>query len=273
MHIFISVDIEGVAGVSDGIQGQTGNPEYEVARRLMTQEANAAIRGAFAGGATEVTVADSHGKMRNMIAEDLDPRARVVAGIMRPLSMIEGIEPHHAGVILIGYHAAASNFGVLAHTISGLAFQRIEINGQMVGEPTLFGGYAAQIGVPLLAVSGDQHLAAEIANQFPNAKSIVVKNTIGAASTNSLSPQKARELIEADVTKVVRNASGAKVDQLIVPPLNVEIAFTKQAFADGAVLLPFVQRKDALRVTFVADNYQDVIGSIMAMALISSGML
>ena len=129
MKIFLSMDIEGVAGVGEGLQGRRGNPEYETARRLMTQEANAAIRGAFAGGASEVLVADSHGPMRNLIAEDLDPRARLIQGKPRPLSMIEGVSGDHAGVLMIGYHAAAGNRGTLSHTISGLAFAGIELNG------------------------------------------------------------------------------------------------------------------------------------------------
>ena len=48
MKILISVDIEGVAGVYHAEQVRAGNPEYERARRLMTQEANAAVEGAFA---------------------------------------------------------------------------------------------------------------------------------------------------------------------------------------------------------------------------------
>src|SRR5580698_773202 len=59
--IFISMDIEGVAGVVIPEQGQPGNLEYEHSRRLMTEEANAAVAGAFDGGATEVMVNDSHG--------------------------------------------------------------------------------------------------------------------------------------------------------------------------------------------------------------------
>ena len=127
MKIFISVDIEGVAGVCEPVQGQRGNAEYETARRLMTEEASAAVQGAFDGGATEVVVADSHGPMRNIIADQLDPRALLVSGKPRPLSMAQGLRPDHDGMVLIGYHAAAGEPGVLSHTISGLAFSRIRV--------------------------------------------------------------------------------------------------------------------------------------------------
>lgn len=272
MRIFISVDIEGVAGVCETLQGRRGNPEYEVARRLMTQEANAAIAGAFEGGATEVTVADSHGPMRNIIAEDLDERARLVSGKPRPLSMIQGIEADHDGVLLIGYHGAASSYGVLAHTVSGMAFHSIEINGVRAGEPTLFGGYAAEIGVPLLAVSGDDCLAKEIADQFPAARNIIVKQALGASAINSLSPQKSRELITRNVSEVVASAKSAPVQSPCKAPLAVSIRFHKQLYADGAGLLPMMERCDAHTVKFVTDNHADAISTISALSLIVNGL-
>jgi D-amino peptidase len=272
VRIFISVDIEGVAGVCETLQGRRGNPEYEVARRLMTQEANAAIAGAFDGGASEVTVADSHGPMRNIIAEDLDERARLVCGKPRPLSMIQGLDADHDGVVLIGYHGAASNFGVLAHTVSGLAFHSIVINGVQAGEPTLFGGYAAEIGVPLLAVSGDDCLAKEIATQFPQVCNIIVKQALGASAIDSLSPKKSRELIASAVSEVVAKAKDASVEGPCQSPLDVSVRFHKQLYADGAALLPQMERCDAQTVRFVADTHADAIGTISALALIVNGL-
>ena len=69
MKIFISADIEGIAGVMRPEQCSPGNADYDAARALMEQEVNAAIDGAFAGGATEVTVAVSHAMMQNLRAD------------------------------------------------------------------------------------------------------------------------------------------------------------------------------------------------------------
>lgn len=272
MKIFISVDIEGVAGVAESLQGRSGNPEYETARRLMTQEANAAIRGAFDGGATEVVVADSHGPMRNMIAEDLDPRARVVQGKPRPLSMIEGLRGDHAGVVMIGYHAAAGNRGTLAHTVSGLAFARIEINGVQAGEPTLFAGHAAELGVPLLAVSGDDLLAEEIERQFPASRRIVVKRAISASATESLSPAASREMIATEVAAAVRTAKDAPVQSPCKPPLDTTIHLNKQIYADAAALLPMLARSGPNAVRFVAKTHAEVIGTLSALSLMTLAM-
>jgi len=272
MKIFISVDIEGVAGVCEPVQGRRGNPEYEIARRLMTEEANAAIRGAFDGGATEVVIADSHGPMRNIIADLLDPRAQLVSGKPRPLSMIEGLTAAYDGIVLIGYHAAAGQRGVLAHTVSGLAFARIFMNGIITGEPTLFAGHAAEIGVPLLAASGDDQLCSEIAEQFPSARRIRTKIALGAQSSQSLSPESARKLITTEVRAAVENAAGFTPEAPCTSPLNVEIALNKQVFADAAALLPYVTRVDATSITFQADSHAEAIATISVLGLLAQAL-
>ncbi|MBO9429646.1 M55 family metallopeptidase [Sulfitobacter sp. R18_1] len=272
MKIFISVDIEGIAGVSEQLQGQRGNPEYEVARRLMTQEANAAIAGAFDGGATSVTVADSHGPMRNMIAEELDYRAELVSGKPRPLSMIQGLTEAYSGVVLIGYHGAAGEFGVLAHTISGLAFAEIRMNGEVVGEPTLFAGYATEIGVPLLAASGDDHLCKEIAHQFPHAIQITTKTALGAHASKSLSPAVSRKRIQEAVTKAVQTADDTNLSQPCTPPLTVEVRMMRQLYADAAALLPQIERLSANHIRFTAVNHTEAIGTLSALALMASAL-
>lgn len=111
MKILISVDIEGVAGVSHSEQVRSGNPEYEQARRWMTAEANAAIDGAFAGGATEVLVNDSHGSFRNLILQDIDARAHIITGKPRYLSMMSGVEQQCQAVFMVGYHAKSQEAG------------------------------------------------------------------------------------------------------------------------------------------------------------------
>lgn len=272
MRIFISVDIEGVAAVHAAIQGRRGNRDYEVARGLMTKEADAAVKGAFDGGAKKVSVADSHGHMSNILAEGLDERARLVSGKPRPLSMIQGVDENHDGIILIGYHAAAANAGIMAHTVSGMAFHSIEINGVRAGEPTLFAGHAAEIGVPLLAVSGDDCLAKEISEQFPSARRIVVKHALGAHAADSLSPGQSRELIRHSVATAVARAKSAPVEAPCTSPLEVVVRFHKPLYADAAALLPIMERLDAHTACFSAESHAHAIGTISALSLMSAGL-
>jgi D-amino peptidase len=151
MRIFISADIEGVAGVVSPLHGQPGNGEYERARRLMTEEVSAAVAGAFDGGATEVVVNDSHGPMINLLPELLDPRAELILGRPKPMNMFASLDGGFAGVFCTGYHSGAGRHGVLSHTINGFAFAAIRLNGIDCAEATLYGAYAGSLGVPCRA--------------------------------------------------------------------------------------------------------------------------
>lgn len=154
MNVYISVDIEGVAGVIERDQILTsGGQAYEVGRRLMTAEANAAVEGAIAGGATRVVVNDSHGGMSNLIAGELHPAALLIQGRVKPWFMVEGLDSSFDACSLVGYHAAAGvRDGVLNH-----AYHPYEVrcNGIVFSETGLNAMVAGHLGVPIALVTGD----------------------------------------------------------------------------------------------------------------------
>src|SRR5919202_1935998 len=135
MRVFVTVDIEGIAGVVNGEEGARGNPEYERARRLMTQEANAVVAGIYdADPGAEVTVADVHGPYRNMIPEDLDERATFSRGKPKTFGMVDGIDRCYDVSIFVGVHGrAGSGPAVLSHTFTG-AILDVLVNGKAYGE-------------------------------------------------------------------------------------------------------------------------------------------
>lgn len=175
MRVFISVDIEGVAGVVGREEGSQGNPEYERARRLMTAEASAAVRGIFnTDAAAEVTVADAHGAFRNIIPELLDPRARLVRGKPRPLAMIDGIQGGFDAVIFVGYHGRSGTVdSVLSHTFTGTLWD-VCINGVSFGEIGLKAAVSGSFGIPLVLVIGDASVAVEVDALLPGTSTVVV---------------------------------------------------------------------------------------------------
>jgi D-amino peptidase len=85
MRVLISADAEGVTGVTNTTELLFGKPHWEWMRGMMTADVNAAIEGAFAGGATEVVVNDSHWTMTNVLIEQLDPRADLIKGFHKHL--------------------------------------------------------------------------------------------------------------------------------------------------------------------------------------------
>src|SRR5262249_18587062 len=91
MRVLISADMEGTTGVTGWNDVQPGQAQYERFRRLLTADVNAAVEGAFQGGATEVLVNEAHDGMRNILIEDLDERVEMISGLHKPLVMMEGV--------------------------------------------------------------------------------------------------------------------------------------------------------------------------------------
>jgi len=201
--VYISVDMEGISGVTGDDQTSAGQPEYARARKLMAEDANAAIRGAFEGGATDILVNDSHGGQRNLLPEDLDPRARLISHSFKRYGMMEGLDDSFDAVIFVGYHAKAdSPRGLFAHTGSGVV-RDLQINGRSVGEGGLNAALAGWYGVPVVAVSGDDVAVAEVRESAPGARAVAVKRAINVRAVELKPLQAARaEIQEAARTGV-----------------------------------------------------------------------
>lgn len=261
MKIYISSDIEGVAGVVSPLQGTPGNPEYERARRLMTEEVNAAIEGAYKGGATEVLVNDSHGPMTNLLPDLLDARAELIQGKPKPPNMVAELTSDFAGTFFLGYHAGAGRHGVLAHTVSGFAFRQIRLNGQPCSEATLNGAYAGSLGVPVLLISGDDVTAQECGAHFPRAQIVTVKHALGNRAARSLAPARAREELRRAASAAMR-LSGIVAPFTMPGPYALEIVLAAPALADLAAVIPVAQRLDPVTVGFQALTLGEVLGWI-----------
>ena len=160
LKVYISADMEGIGGVSTWkVQAGSKGREFEKFARLMTQEVNAAIAGAFDAGATDVLVSDSHGDAQNIDIELLDKRARLVRAWPRPLGMMQGIDETIEAVIFVGYHASEdSPAAILSHTMLGDGF-KIKLNGKEVPEAGLSAAIAGDFGVPVVFLSGTRRSA------------------------------------------------------------------------------------------------------------------
>jgi D-amino peptidase len=240
MLVYISIDLEGVAGVATLDQIIRGGHGYPRAQRLMTAEANAAVAGAFDAGAEGVVVNDSHGTMDNLLHDELDPRARVVVGAPKPDGMAEGLSPDFGVALLVGYHAAGGRPGVLAHTYSGV-FAEVRLNGSVVSEAELTAQQAAAVGVPVGLVTGDDVICGLAEATFPGATTVVVKTALGHTAADSLAPSRACSEIRAAAALAVTSAVGLR--PIDVPDdLDVEIDLLTIVAAERAVLLPGIER-------------------------------
>jgi D-amino peptidase len=268
MKVLISTDIEGVAGVVHHQQVRAGNPEYERARVLMTHEANAAIAGAFDGGATEVLVNDSHGDFRNMPAELLDARAQFVLGKPRILGMMAGVDQGVDAVCMIGYHSRAQGRGILAHTTNSFAFARVIFNDQEIGEAGMYGALAGEYGVPVVMASGDDAFVEEHRPLFPQAVFVQTKRATGQTSGISLSPDAARAAIRDGVSVALRQARPAPY--LLRTPLQVRIETQTPTLADLFCQWPTLQRRAPDEVAFEAASVEHAVRIVNCLSAMSA---
>jgi D-amino peptidase len=269
MKILISVDIEGVAGVFQPEQTRSGNPEYERARLLMTQEANAAIAGAFDGGASAVLVNDSHGGYRNLLPDLLDARAQTVLGKPRYLGMMAGVDEGVAGVCLIGYHSRAQGRGVLAHTINSFAFARVYFNELELGEAGLYGALAGEFGVPVLLASGDDVFIEETRPLFPQAAFVQTKRAGGQTSGISLSPSQSCEAIRAGVTAALAQRVPV-LPFVLQAPIAVRLQTQTPALADLFCQWPSLHRLAGCELAFDAPTVQAALRMLNCLSAMSA---
>jgi len=235
VKVFISFDMEGVAGIVDWSQCRGPGQPYEEGRRLLLGEVNAAIDGAMAGGATEIVCNDSHGTMNNLDPADLHGQAVYVSGRHKPLYMMQGLDATADVVFMVGYHGSISGqSSVLSHTYNPAVISHVELNGVRVGE--------SGINAPVGLITGDQQTIAEADPFLPDAERVVVKESFTRFGAANLHPEVARELI----------ADGARraVERVAAEPSEVwEIAASSSGSPESEVLrLPAISRPTTLEV-------------------------
>ena len=260
LKVFVSVDMEGVTGVVNVDDVRRSGKDYDYFRQTMTREANAAIEGALAAGATEIIVRDSHGSALNLLPEMLHRSSKLIRDWSGgPISMMEGIDASYDAAIFVGYHAkAGSPNGVLDHTSSG-SVTDVSVNGVSMPETGYNALIAGHYNVPVVFVAGDKAVCDQARKLLGTVETVAVKEGIGAAALN-LHPEVARERIRAGVEKALRNLGRYKAYKLRIPYTMVLKLKSEQSIYEGA-LYPGAKRTGDWELTYVA---QDVLELMLA---------
>ena len=273
MKILIATDMEGITGVTTWDQVTPGHAEYARFRTLMTQDVNAAIRGACDGGADEVIVADGHWNGSNILVEELDRRARLNSGSPSPLSMMQGIDESVHGVFFVGYHARnGSPEAILDHTWSSRTIANVWLNEILTGEYGLNAALAGHFGVPVIMASGDQTACGQISDLLGEIETAVVKQASGRYAAECLPPQVSQGLIYQSALRAVgRLAAGDIADPFILDtPVRVTVEFFTSDMADRASLLPYTEREGRC-VTFTAKKMETAYRAFRSMVTMAAG--
>lgn len=261
MRVYISVDMEGIGGISHPHPTDPKDVRYPTSVALMVGETNAAIDGAVAAGATDILVNDSHWNMTNLLPEDVHQAARVLQG-EKAWSMVAGAQlaadgtPAFDVALFIGYHARAGHGrGTIAHTYSGRPVET-RLGGRPTGEYGLNAMILGAWGIPVGMVSGDDALADEVADWLPWAERVVVKEADGTHSAISVHPALARERVRAGAEEAVRRAASATSIQVldVDRPVVIEVDYARGVVADHAAIVPGAVRFGDRTVRYEADD-------------------
>ncbi len=252
MRIFICADMEGTAGILTWSETERDNPDYPEYRDLMTREVVAACEGARAAGAAEVVVKDAHDSARNLIVGLLPSYVRVIRGWSgHPDSMMFGLDASFAGALYTGYHSKAGTEGnLLAHSFN-TRISRLLLNGEVVSELTLNALCAARHGVPSLFLSGDEGICGDARALVPGIATVETLRGVGASS-NSLSPEAARDAIRAGVEAAIRAPRPPLPE--IPARLEMVIEFNTPNSAYRAAFYPGAKAHGPRAVSFVTDD-------------------
>lgn len=254
MKIYISVDMEGITGVVTGDQLGPQGFEYSRFREFMTQEANTAIEAAFAGGATEIVVSDSHGNGESLLIEKLPKNITLVRSWPRPLMMMQGIDETFAGAIFIGYHSSTTNpAGVRAHTMSSATLADVQLNGVSVPEAGINAAIAGHFNVPVIMISGDDAAVKEAAGLLGNIEGAVVKWNYGFHSARTLMPEAANDLIREKVRKAMSRIGEFKPYK-VSAPIRLDVRFKNYRPAEVLSYLSIVERTDSHSIRFLGKD-------------------
>jgi len=237
VKVFISFDMEGVAGIVDWAQCRGPGQAYEEGRRLLLGEVNAAIDGAMAGGATEIVCNDSHGTMNNLDPAELHGQASYVSGRHKPLYMMQGLDATADVVFMVGYHGSISGASsVLSHTYNPAVISQVLLNGTAVGESGINALVALACQAPVGLITGDQQTIAEADPFLPDAERVVVKDSFTRFGAANLHPEVAREMIADGARRAMERAAAepAEVWEIAAEPAPAAAPSAAPAAAPSA---------------------------------------
>jgi D-amino peptidase len=269
VKVFISFDMEGVAGIVDWSQCRAPGQPYEEGRALLLGEVNAAIDGALAGGATEIVCNDSHGAMNNLNPADLHGRAAYIAGRHKPRYMMEGLDDSFDAVFFVGYHGSISGEpSVLSHTYNPSVISRVTLGGVPVGESGINALVALGHGVPIALITGDQVTMAEAEPFAKQAERVVVKGSITRFAAAQVHPEEAREMIYAGAEAAIRRLGSLPLPE-IDRPVRLDVEMQSADMAHVAAWVKGVELSGTRSVRIAGDDPLEVYRSFVGLTYIT----
>jgi D-amino peptidase len=270
MKVLISADMEGVTGVTCPDDCEPGHPRWQYHRTFFISDVNAAVAGFAEAGATEILVNEAHADQRNLLLDKLDERATLLIGNHKPLGMMEGVDREPDAVAFVGYHTGSGERGVLAHTYLGNTITAVRINGEPASEGRMNALLAAEYGVPVVLVTGDDLTCVDAQKYAPAAAGVAVKTCIDRYSAICLPPA----VSAARITEGARRGlSGPHELSALADGYTYEVAFDAAHLAPLVTYIPGIEQVNDLTVRFTLPSMYEAIRCFRALTrLATSGV-
>jgi D-amino peptidase len=238
VRVFISVDMEGISGVTRWADVVTTGQDYQKARSWLTADVNAAVEGARRAGATEFVVEENHGveMLCNVVLDEIDPEVEVVRGLPRGgATTLAGLDDSFDAMFLVGHHAAAGDYpGICAHTISYGEYRAVRCNGRPISEGEIFVTVAAALGVPTALIAGDDVVCKRLSDAVPGIETACVKRALSHTAGVIVPPLRAQRIIADSAERALRRlAAGEIALSAPEPPYEFEIELRRPLSDEG----------------------------------------
>jgi D-amino peptidase len=262
-RVFISVDMEGIGGIGTPAMTSPTGKDYELGRKLMTDEVNAVVAAILQRGPADILVNDSHGDMQNLLHTELDPRVTYIQGAVKPFGMVEGLDSTYAAAIFLGYHSRAGTpNGFIAHTGTG-AVKGLWLNDIEVGEGELNAAYAGSVGVPVIMAAGDSAFVEQFTRTV-KVEAVATKYAVTPQAARLLHPKVVQERLVAAAGRALANRSSAK-PWVIGKPVKVRLRLSDNTVTQILQAIPGVRQVDGFTVEFTAPTMADAYRLIRLM--------
>ncbi|MGH3545353.1 MAG: M55 family metallopeptidase [Mycobacteriales bacterium] len=245
MQVYISADMEGVSGLVDADDVQPPGRDYETGRLMMTEDVNAAVRGALAGGASDVLVNDAHGPMRNLLPDRLHPAARLIRGRPKRMGMLAGLDSSSQAVICVGFHARAGALGVLSHSFMGHEIEDMWLDDNPVGEIGLLHATATAIGSRVALLTGDDAACAEMSDWDSAVATVPVKYAHDRFAAKLRPMAQAREAIETAAQAAISHLDTSPSPRRTANPATLAVRWQSSSVAATLTGIPGVTLRDS----------------------------
>ena len=272
VNIYIVVDMEGISGVIGVCETDPSHKNYSVYQKIMTNEVNAVAKTAFEEGAKRVLINDFHAFGYNLLIEDLHKDVELVRGDTNPTFGygLSGLDESFNALIHLGVHPRkGEKFGIINHTMSGVAVADLRVNGNQIGEFELVAAAAGDLDVPVALVSGDVRATQKAKKLLSNVETVPTKFGYNDVSARCLTPEKVSSQLVEKTKIVLSNISKYKPYKYNGENL-IEMKYMKQGMADFGAIIPGVERVDPYTVRWQANTGIDIYRKVLILITVSS---